>query len=667
MAGAIVVQDTRGAPAGSVVSLAGIQVYDKAGVWLGAISTFGTQSPPSRGINFLGSFSFHMPRMLVDPVGGLYPNPDLYLIPDGVIRKGDRLVVYGDNLQPNEPWAGVITDVEWTDGSCIVQCTDIFDLLTTPHLPEDNEIRGTRALTVANGSLASTVAQVVITEANTWFGANGEVLWGLDASGSYTFFGDESITGDPASAIDMLVTRSFGEYICRVELTASTMRPVLVWRDQFLGAAGCDLYDGEGGNIVATPSLSSSPTTVVNAVRVTGNVTVIESPIPEGATAQPYQQVVPVAEVWLDPQGYRRRLDVGQSGGVIMNVAVPFTVDADVQDALNAAEEAKMRGLFAGFIHAYHMQYGMPWHGDDYSWDGSYDVEGEDFQRVLTVDRFLHFGALGSGPSHIVMKGHGAADAGIYANVLFDRVENVRLLRRNGSAQFVPPETVFDFEWRLFEQGQYDPYVDGIGEQSPYTTIHNGAETSDSWQIVPYGIGDKTGSASLLHGCTATQDWISVSSVNPFPSTMPFVVTVDGDEDMLVTSKSINILYVVRGFNGTVPSIHEVNAAVVYNVAASEEEEAEPTEIPPIEVPFPDGEAYGARLLEKLNLPRRLFTVHMANVGNDVQTVGIGTSHSLNIATEGPPEGIVATVRCVGFAPSWFEEAPSMELLLQEM
>lgn len=386
-----------GLASGAAAELPGIQVYDKAGSRLGSILNFSVGDPPSRAVNFRGAFSFTVPRVLVDATSGAtYPNPDVFLLPEDVVVRGDRLLVLGDSSRPADPWGGVITNTEWTDGSVIVQCADVMDLLSTPQLPEDNVARATQAILISENTLARDIVWVLMNHANTWYGANGEVLWGVDATGYKTFFGYETLTGDVESALAMVVERTFGEWCWRIELTPTSMRPVIVWRDSFIATAGPDLFDGPDGNVVAGPSLSVELTSVVNAIRITGSVTTIESKIPEGATALPYPELIPVAEVWLPTEGYRRRFN-SSGAGILLNIEVPFTLEESTQDELAAIEEAKRRALFESFIHAFHAQFGRPWH-DEWSWAGGNGNdepdEDEDFERKLTADLWVHYRAL---------------------------------------------------------------------------------------------------------------------------------------------------------------------------------------------------------------------------------------------------------------------------------
>jgi nucleoid-associated protein YgaU len=102
--------------------------------------------------------------------------------------------------------------------------------------------------------------------------------------------------------------------------------------------------------------------------------------------------------------------------GTLLTVEVPFTFEQATQDALAAAEEAKRQAIFVKFIEAFHAQYGRPWH-DGWSWAGGAGndtEEPEDFERLLTADKWTHYRAIGSGgsdtPVAIVMMSEATAN-----------------------------------------------------------------------------------------------------------------------------------------------------------------------------------------------------------------------------------------------------------------
>ena len=744
---------TPGTPHGGATVMAGIQVYDKAGERLGAILEYSIGQPPSRAIAFRGSFGFSVPRELVDPkTGNLHPNPDLELLPDGAAVKGDRLVVIGDSTQPDNPWAGYVTHIEYTDGAAIVNCTDITDLLSSAELPADDSLRATEAIVIPSGTIARAMVPIIVEHANNWYARNGEIQWSYDATGSETFFGYQRLSGSAAGALDTLVRRSFAEWTWRVDLTATSMTPVVVWRDEFSEGVGPALSDGPDGNIVEGYGMSTDPTRVINGVRVTGSVTKIESKIPAGAVAEPYTEIIPVAEVWEDAEGYRRRVE-DQTAGFLWEVQVEWSLDGAAQDGIATAEEARRRQQFRDFIRGFHAQFGRPWH-DGWSWNGGAGSDDEhelyelglDNDKYLSQDNWVHFrqmGVLGwdnvARPVAIVMRrrgwegqpqtykqytvrggdhlwkiskklyGHGnmwdelfrinrgrirAANQAKGINpygpkqyrvhkgtvldypsksgttfhgqsicVYYDRVNAMQVVFGRRRPRVVPTSTVFDFEWRRYRMGQYDPKTQGVGQDSPFRTVKGGRLRTRSWRVVPSNAGG-SGSTSLLYGITAGATKVPVVSVLPLPTQFPFVTTVGTDEKMLVKGIHLNVMTVERGYDGTTASIHEAGEPVEYEVLEDDEEDDAYESTTPDIVPWPEGEAYAKRLLQEVRLPKRQWTLHVANVGGHWSRIRIGTTHTLNLTNEGPAGGMSGTVRVLGYAPD--VEAGTKELIVED-
>lgn len=254
-----------------------------------------------------------------------------------------------------------------------------------------------------------------------------------------------------------------------------------------------------------------------------------------------------------------------------------------------------------------------------------------------------------------------------YVRVLYDRVNALQNVSRTASLVEVPDETVFSFEWRRYRQGEYDPASDGIGAASDFMTVKGQHLVHGSLRVVPgYQSGDA--STSLAFGIDAVTTDIPVSNLYSLPTAFPYIVTVGTDEKMLVTgSKDVGaVLIVVRGYGGTPASIHEAGEAVEYKAdEVPEEEEVEETQPPPQAIPWPSGEAYARKLLEKLSRPKRKYSVRLANVGGDWSTVRLGSQHTLDIQTEGQSTGITSTVRVLGFAPDYM--AGSMELIVEDV
>src|SRR3990170_397922 len=641
--------------------LAGIQVYSKAGLHLGAMiyTTFGPR-PKSistwQGVH-ANSMTVTVPRKVASTSGNFIANPDLTLIAE------DRLLVIGSSFGL-EPWAGSIDTVEWTDGAAILSVQDLYGQLATAL------IRDTAAVKTRTGTPVSALASLVMGHANTWLGANGEVQWEFDGTGSLTFFGDDTLSGDILSILGKIARQSFAEFCWDVRVLSDRMVPILVWRDAFSAGAGVALTDGASGNVRANPSYSTSVTQLVNAVRLVGSVTRIESLIPPGAKALPVQEVIPVAEVWLPTGTYRRRTNLSLSAPVTLFVEVPYSLPDESQQEAADAAAAAMRELFKTFIRAVHDQYGRPWH-DGWSWAGPGPEDPDSTEpnatvnlvpeRVLHLRDYVHWLHLSDGPRAIVMKHRSLAS---YVRVTYDRVNAIQKVARFSVPGDIDPATVFDFEWRRMPE--WDPRRDGVGAEVEVRTVIAGAvRTLTAWRLVPYGQGDQDFSTQLAYGITADAVNLPVVNAFGFPP-VPFDVKIGGDEWVRVTSISGNILTVIRGQLNTTASIHEVGEEVAYiapTTAESDVTEEITDRLSPIEVPWPDGEAYATALLAKWSVPSRLLTLQLANVGGDWATVATGSTHTLDLQTEGPSAGVTGTVRVVGFAPD--DVVGTMELLVE--
>jgi len=641
--------------------LAGIQVYSKAGLHLGAM-TYTTFGPRPKSIStwqgvHASSMTVTVPRKIASTSGNFIANPDLTLIAE------DRILVIGSSFGL-EPWAGSIDTVEWTDGAAILSVQDLYGQLATAL------IRDTAAVKTRTGTPASALASLVMGHANTWLGREGEVQWEFDGTGSLTFFGDDTLSGDILGILAKIATQSFGEFCWDVRVLSDRIVPILVWRDAFSAGAGVALTDGATGNVRANPSYSTSVTQLVNAVRLVGSVTRIESLIPPGAKALPVQEVIPVAEVWLPTGAYRRRTNLSLSAPVTLFVEVPYSLPDESQQEQADAAALAMRNLYKTFIRAVHDQYGRPWH-DGWAWAGP-GPEDDDSnesnatvnlvpERVLHLRDYVHWLHLSDGPRAIVMKHRTLAS---YVRVTYDRVNAIQKVARFSVPGDIDPATVFDFEWRRMPE--WDPRRDGVGAEVEVRTVIAGAvRTLTAWRLVPYGQGDQDFSTQLAYGITADAVNLPVVNAFGFPP-VPFDVKIGGDEWVRVTSISGNILTVIRGQLNTTASIHEVGEEVAYiapTTAESDVTEEITDRLSPIEVPWPDGEAYATALLAKWSVPSRLLTLQLANVGGDWATVATGSTHTLDLQTEGPSAGVTGTVRVVGFAPD--DVVGTMELLVE--
>ena len=639
----------------------GIQVYSKAGVRLGAMTYTSHGARPKtistwQGVN-ASQISAIVPRLVQSAGGTFVANPDLALIAE------DRIIAVGNSLGL-DPWVGSIDTVEWTDGAAILTVQDLYGQLA------EALIRDTAAIKTRTGSLARSLASIVMGRANAWLGADGQVQWEFDGTGSLTFFGDDSLSGDALSVLAKIAQQSFAEFVWNVRILSDRIVPILTWRDAFSAGAGVALADGAAGNVRANPAYSTSVAQMVNAVRLVGSVTRIESLVPPGAKALPVQEQIPVAEVWLPTGNYRRRTNLSLSAPVTLNVTVPFSFPDEEQQIAADEAAARMRELFKTFVRAIHDQYGRPWH-DGWAWSGpapendeapdpGATVVGID-ERELQLRDWVHWLHLAAGPAAIVMKHRTKSK---YVKVTYDRVNAVQRVWTFTTPGDVDPSTMFDFEWR--RMAEWDPRRDGIGAEVQVRTVIAGeVRTTTGWRIVPWGQGDQDYSSQLAYGITAAATALPVLNALGYPP-VPFDAKVGGDEWARVTAITGNVLTAIRGQLNTTASIHEVREEVAY--FAPEAAEADLPEqasdlLQPIEIPWPDGLAYANALLAKWSIPSRLLTVQLANIGAGWATVALGSTHTLTLTTEGPSGGITGTVRVVGFAPDDVEG--TMELLVE--
>lgn len=645
---------------------AGVQVYSKAGLRLGAM-TYTSFGPHPKSIStWQGTNASQMtvvvPRKVASTNGDFIANPDLTLLVE------DRILVIGNSFGL-EPWAGSIDTIEWTDGAAILSVQDLYGQLATAI------IRDTASVKTRTGTPALGLASIVMSAANTWLGREGEVQWEFDGTGSLTFFGDDSLSGDILSILGKIATQSFAEFVWNVRVMSDRMVPILTWRDAFSAGAGVALTDGASGNVRANPAYSTSVSQLVNAVRLVGSVTRIESLIPPGATALPVQEVIPVAEVWLPTPIYRRRTNLSLSAPVTLNVTVPYSFPDATQQAAADTVTLAMRELFKTFIRAIHDQYGRPWH-DGWAWAGPGPEDEASSEpnstvnlvpeRVLHLRDYIHWLHLASGPAAIVMK-HRALES--YVRVTYDRVNAIQKVARFSTPGDIDPATVFDFEWRRMPE--WDPRRDGVGKEVQVRTVIAGAvRTLLAWRLVPYGQGDQDFSSQLAYGITAAAVNLPVLNAFGYPP-VPFDAKVGGDEWVRVISINGNILTVIRAQLGTTASIHEVGEEVAYTAPAASATDVinqttdQLAALDPLEIPWPDGLAYANALLAKWSVPSRLLTLQLANVAGDWATIAAGSTHTLNLQTEGPSAGVTGTVRVLGFAPD--DVAGTMELLVEVM
>jgi hypothetical protein len=668
----------------------GIAVYDKKGIYLGSVTLWEQIASRSTAIGESGSLSFGVP---IRRANGASNDAELALI------ALDRIVVVGNNLG-TPPWGGTISSREWGDGRLNVSCDDLTALLSgaeigwsggsvdpTPYTgvldSYDAAIRARQIVVLTGDSVIPTVRQVMA-QVNKWRHDAGEVEWEVLASGANYFFGDENISGDAVSTLGLLTDRSFSEYTTAVRVMVGKMVPILVWCDEFTAPEGAALHDGPGGNVGEGILYREASSTIINAMRITGSVTRIESKIPDGAQALPVQERIPVAEVWLSPGAYRRRTNLGQSAGYKMTVNVPYSFPADEQKRLADEERAKMMALFEKYIAAVHDQLGQPYHNEGFNASGGWSWAGPtesipettaDYpdgyptfgERYLTVADWVHHRYLASGPSSVVME---KKDKSQRLRVTFDLVTGEANVLRNSAAAVEDPTIVYPFERRYFKN--WDPRSSGVGEEIEVTTVVAGSVVKGKrWRIVSWNQTDQNWATQLLtdrRGLYAdpTDTVAYVVSILGAP-VPPFEATIGGDEKVLVQSTGYGSTFnVVRGYGGTLPVIHEPGESFEYTAPATDTPAPTTADtLPPVYVRWPQGVAFATRLLAKISRPERIVSIPVVNRDGEWGTIALGSTHDIDVTTEGPTGGIhiVGTGRVIGYAPD--ETRGLMEVIVK--
>jgi len=242
-------------------------------------------------------------------------------------------------------------------------------------------------------------------------------------------------------------------------------------------------------------------------------------------------------------------------------------------------------------------------------------------------------------------------------NVLVDLGPEAALDQRQGDGSTFIGK-VYPFERLAIER--WDPRRDGVGALIARPTVFNGEVlTGPRWHIVSFDMGGDA-STSLLAGLAAvapgTVDTIEVESIFGFPDAdldadqFPWTGAIDdglSEEQFLVRSPSDMVgteWTIVRGVNGTEAILHEPGATVrrVGVPAWDGYPWPDPT-------PWPEGEQWAQEMLAVLSKERVDLNVHIVHDGGQL-TVGYGSTHAVNVATEGPPTRWVGTGRAIGWS-----------------
>jgi hypothetical protein len=209
---------------------------------------------------------------------------------------------------------------------------------------------------------------------------------------------------------------------------------------------------------------------------------------------------------------------------------------------------------------------------------------------------------------------------------------------------------MYDFEEDRIDD--YDPRRDGVGILKAAITIFNGAETSrPRWHIASFDVGSDW-STSLTTGISATDTDFEVDSImgapdpDSEPGAFPFLVAIDdGSNREIVSVLSMvgALLHVVRGQGGTEAIIHEAGAPVTRFGA-------EAWAGFPFPYTWPEGAEWAADELAEISRPYIRVGAHVSHFRGDQLTIGFGTSHAVDVATEGPPGRWTGTERAIGWS-----------------
>jgi hypothetical protein len=206
---------------------------------------------------------------------------------------------------------------------------------------------------------------------------------------------------------------------------------------------------------------------------------------------------------------------------------------------------------------------------------------------------------------------------------------------------------MYDFEEDAIDD--YDPRRDGIGILRGGFSVYDGMQTSRArWHIVSFDTGSEA-TTSLTVGISAVDQDFEVDSIMGFPDPdtgVPFLATIDqgsNKEFVLVLSMLGALWHVLRGQNGTEAIIHEAGAPVG-------REGGETWAGFPFPYTWPEGAEWAADELAELSKPHILLDAHVSHFRGDQLTIAYGSTHAVNLATEGAPGRWVGAARVIGWS-----------------
>lgn len=314
-----------------------LQVYDKGGHPLGALTKFTVPEARSQGVLFSGQMQIQVPAT----------HPDRALLLDDCL-----IAVVSSVGVPT--WGGSFGRQTTNDGAVTVNCPDISDQFTGYPIDFTEDERQQ-----TDGTLATAVYQLVLNKLNNERAAHGEVAFQADFSGVKTFRGDLQESAEAIDFFGVIARRSQTEWAWRVEIQAGLFVPFLVVRDVFTAPAGVAFTDGVGGNIEdGSIRYISDPGLAIRKLKLTGQPTNIAKYLPDWAKWAAHEITPEVTRTEPEPTPApgvpRFRAD--------LQVAVDWSLSKAEQQRLAALTEEKLWGMFYSFIYAWHDLNGMPFH-----------------------------------------------------------------------------------------------------------------------------------------------------------------------------------------------------------------------------------------------------------------------------------------------------------------
>jgi hypothetical protein len=219
---------------------------------------------------------------------------------------------------------------------------------------------------------------------------------------------------------------------------------------------------------------------------------------------------------------------------------------------------------------------------------------------------------------------------------------------------------VYDFEARRIQE--WDPRRDGVGMLLGRPTVYFGAPTTrPRWHIVSFNVGGDF-STQLVQGIGAsTAGAVQVIEVESYygapdpdrdTDQFPWTATIgEGLTEEQVTVRTPADMQgtewtVVRGANGTDPILHEPGE----RVGRLSDEVWDGFPWAPELAAWPEGRAWAEELLAELSRERVDLGLHVTHWYGDQLTIGYGTVHPVNVASEGVPERWIGAGRVIGWS-----------------